>query len=315
MIIPRLIVCTVIFSAIASSLFAQEKKLDNLRSGGGSASAAQMSIWFAKEGNYYEKHGLNVELISIPGSSLALQAMLSGELPIIQAGGAGPIQVALSGTDTVVVATIAKKFNWWIFSQLNISRMEDLKGKVFGTTRFGTQSDLASRIALRLHGLDPERDVTMVQTGGPAETVTAMMTGKVHAAAISPPATLQAKRVKLKELMDLSKLDVEYHVNGLVTTRRYLKSNEDVVRRFLKAYIEGAVRGQKDKAFAMKTMGKYFRTDDREVLEETYEMSIKNGFSVPPYPAGISSLIQELEKQFPKARGAKPEDFTDSRLV
>jgi ABC-type nitrate/sulfonate/bicarbonate transport system substrate-binding protein len=193
--------------------------------------------------------------------------------------------------------------------------MEDLRGKVFGTTRFGTQSDLASRIALRLHGLDPERDVTMVQTGGPAETVTAMMTGKVHAAAISPPATLQAKRVKLKELMDLSKLDVEYHVNGLVTTRRYLKSNEDVVRRFLKAYIEGAVRGQKDKAFAMKTMGKYFRTDDREVLEETYEMSIRNGFSVPPYPAGISSLLEELEKQFPKARGAKPEDFADTRLV
>jgi NitT/TauT family transport system substrate-binding protein len=317
MIIHRLIMYIVILSAIAgsSSLFAQEKKLENLRSGGGSASAAQMSIWFAKEGNYYEKNGLNVELISIPGSSLALQAMLSGELPIIQAGGAGPIQAGLSGTDTVVIATIAKKFNWWIFSQPTISRMEDLRGKVFGTTRFGTQSDLASRIALRLHGLDPERDVTMVQTGGPAETVTAMMTGKVHAAAISPPATLQAKRVKLKELMDLSKLDVEYHVNGLVTTRRYLKSNEDVVRRFLKAYIEGAVRGQKDKAFAMKTMGKYFRTDDREVLEETYEMSIRNGFSVPPYPAGISSLLEELEKQFPKARGAKPEDFADTRLV
>jgi NitT/TauT family transport system substrate-binding protein len=317
MTIYRLVICCMflIGSYGSSSLFAQEKKLDNLRTGGGSASAAQMSIWFAKEGNYYEKNGLNVELISIPGSSLALQAMLSGELPIIQAGGAGPIQAALSGTDTVVIATIAKKFNWWIFSQPNINRMEDLKGKVFGTTRFGTQSDLASRIALRLHGLDPERDVTMVQTGGPAETVTAMMTGKVHAAAISPPATLQAKRVKLKDLMDLSKLDVEYHVNGLVTTRRYLKGNEDVVRRFLRAYIEGAVRGQKDKAFAMKTMGKYFRSDDREVLEETYEMSIKNGFSVPPYPAGIASLLQELEKQFPKARGAKPEDFADGRLV
>ena len=315
--IHRLIMCCMLLSMVCWSpeSLAQERKVEKLRTGGGSASAAQMSIWLAKEANSYEKHGLNVEVISIPGSSLALQAMLSGELPIIQAGGAGPIQAALSGTDTVVVATIAKKFNWWIFSQPNVNRMEDLKGKVFGTTRFGTQSDLASRIALRLHGLDPERDVTMVQTGGPAETVTAMMTGKVHAAAISPPATLQAKRVKLKDLMDLSKLDVEYHVNGLVTTRRFLKSNEDVVRRFLRAYIEGAVRGQKDKPFAMKTMGKYFRTDDREVLEETYELSIKTGFNVPPYPAGIASLLQELEKQFPKAKSAKPEDFADSRLV
>jgi hypothetical protein len=87
------------------------------------------------------------------------------------------------------------------------------------------------------------------------------------------------------------------------------------VRRFLRAYIEGAVRGMKDKAFAMKTMGRYFRTDDRDLLEETYEMSIKTGFSVPPYPAGIASLLQELEKTSPKAKSAKPEDFTDSRLV
>jgi ABC-type nitrate/sulfonate/bicarbonate transport system substrate-binding protein len=313
----RVAVCfaLIMTTLVSSSLLAQDKKLEKFRVGGGSASATQMSLWLAKEGNFYEKHGLNVEVISIPGSSLALQAMLSGELPIIQAGGAGPIQANLSGTDTVVIATIAKKFSWWIFSQPHINRLEDLKGKVFGTTRFGTQSDLASRIALRRHGLDPDRDVTMVQTGGPAETVSAMMTGKIHAAAISPPATLQARKVKLKELLDLSKLDIEYHVNGLVTTRRFLKTNEDTARRFLRAYVEGAVRGMKDKAFAIKTMGKYFRTDDREVLEETYDLVIKDGFNIPPYPAGIASLLEGLDKQFPKAKTAKPEDFTDSRLV
>ena len=313
----RVLMHAVLVAAICFSLTAtaQDKKLEKLRTGGGSASGAQMSIWLAKEGNYYEKNGLNVEVISIPGSSLALQAMLSGELPIIQAGGAGPIQAALSGTDTVIIATIAKKFNWWIFAQPNINRIEDLRGKIFGTTRFGTQSDLASRIALRRAGIDPERDITMVQTGGPAETISAMVAGKIQAAAITPPATLQARKLKLKDLVDLSKLDIEYHVNGVVTTRRYLKSNEDTVRRYLKAYIEGAVRGMKDKAFAMKTMGRYFRTDDREILEETYEMIIKTGFSVPPYPAGIASLLQELEKPFPKAKGAKPEEFADDRLV
>ena len=90
MLIHRLIMCCTLLSAVccSSTVLAQEKKLERLRTGGGSASDAQMSIWFAKEGNYYEKHGLNVEVISIPGSSLALQAMLSGELPIIQAGGA-----------------------------------------------------------------------------------------------------------------------------------------------------------------------------------------------------------------------------------
>ena len=312
----RIVILFILVASILSvPAFGQEKPVQKFRTGGGSASAGQMSIRFAKEGNYYEKNGLNVEVISIPGSSLAIQAMLSGELPIIQAGGAGPIQAALSGTDTVIVATIAKKFNWWIFSQPGIKRIEDLRGKIFGTTRFGTQSDLASRIALRRAGIDPERDITMVQTGGPAETISAMVAGKVHAAAVTPPATLQARKAKLKDLVDLSKLDVEYHVNGVVTTRRFLKSNEDTVRRFLRAYIEGAVRGMNDKAFAMKSMGKYFRTDDHEVLEETYEMVIKNGFNVPPYPAGIQSLLLEVEKTVPKAKSAKPEEFADSRFV
>ena len=141
----------------SSFLFAEEKKLEKLRVGGGSASATQMSLWLAKEGNYYEKHGLNVEVISIPGSSLAIQAMLSGELPIIQAGGAGPIEANLSGADTVIIATIAKKFNWWIFSLPSINRMEDLN-KVFGTTRFGTQSDPAS--GSRFGAMDSIRSAT-----------------------------------------------------------------------------------------------------------------------------------------------------------
>jgi len=245
----------VFVTLIAAVATAQDKKLDKIRVGGGSTSATQMSMWLAKEGNFYEKYGLSVEAISIPGSSLALQAMLAGELPIIQLGGAASIQANLSGADTVIIATIVKKFLFWIYSRPEIGRMEDLKGKIFGTTRFGTLSDLASRFALRFYGIDPERDITMVQTGGPAETVTAIVTGKIHAAALSPPATLQAKKVKLKELLDMSKLDAEYHINGVVTTKRYLKSNEDTVRRFMRAYIEGAARGQKDKAFALKAMG------------------------------------------------------------
>jgi NitT/TauT family transport system substrate-binding protein len=217
-----LIACVVVGLLMMEIADAQERKLDRIRVGGGSTSATQMSMWLAKEGGLYEKHGIVVEAISIPGSSLALQAMLAGELPIIQLGGAASIQANLSGADTVIIATIVKRFLFWIYSRAEIGRMEDLKGKVFGTTRFGTLSDLASRFALRLYGIDPERDITMVQTGGPAETVAAIATGKVHAAALSPPATLQGKKAKLRELLDMSKLDAEYHINGVVTTRKYL---------------------------------------------------------------------------------------------
>ena len=311
---------SIVGALVAAPLFlahAQEKKLEKIRVGGGSSSATQMSMWFAKEGGYYDKHGLAVEAISIPGSSLALQAMLAGELPIIQLGGAASIQANLSGADTIIIATIVRKFLFWIYSRPEISRMEDLKGKVFGTTRFGTLSDLASRFALRLYGIDPERDIVMVQTGGPAETVAAILTGRIHAAALSPPATLQGKKAKLRELLDMSKLDAEYHINGVVTTRRYLKTNEDTVRRFMRAYIEGAARAQREKNFAVKTMAKVFRTDDRELLDESYDLIIKNNFVVPPYPSvpGIASLLKGLEPSNPKAKSSKPEEHADARIV
>jgi ABC-type nitrate/sulfonate/bicarbonate transport system substrate-binding protein len=102
-------VLTLAFACVATSISqsaAQDKKLERIRIGGGSVGAPQMTMWFAKEANFYEKHGLAVEAIHIPGSSMALQAMLSGEVPIIQLGGAASMQANLAGADTVIVATI-----------------------------------------------------------------------------------------------------------------------------------------------------------------------------------------------------------------
>jgi ABC-type nitrate/sulfonate/bicarbonate transport system substrate-binding protein len=295
---------------------AQDKKLERIRIGGGSVGAPQMTMWFAKEANFYEKHGLTVEAISIPGSSMAIQAMLSGEVPIIQLGGTASMQANLAGADTVIVATVLKKFLFSIFSRPELTRIQDLKGKLFGATRFGTLSDFASRFALEKHGLNPERDITMVQTGGQPETVVALLTGKVQAAALSVPATMRARKANMRELLDMAKLEATIHQNGVVTTRRYLKTNEDTVRRFLRAYIEGAALAKKDKAFAMRVMAKYLATQDREVLEDAYER-VTLHLEIPPYPTveGVGVLLKTLEKAQPKAAAAKPEDFLDSRLI
>jgi len=157
------IITAIIFcAACLSEPAAQEKKLERIRIGGGAVGAPQMTMWFAKEANLYEKHGLAAEAIHIPGSSMALQAMLSGEVPIIQLGGTASMQANLAGADTVIVATILKKFLFSIFSRPEITRIADLKGKLFGATRFGTLSDFASRFALERNNLNPDRDIAKV---------------------------------------------------------------------------------------------------------------------------------------------------------
>ncbi len=312
-IIVMVLICAAISFSHAS---AQDKKLERIRIGGGSVGAPQSTMWFAKEAGLYEKHGLAVEAISIPGSSMALQAMLSGEVPIIQLGGTASMLANFAGADTVIVATILKKFLFSIFSRPEITRMVDLKGKLFGATRFGTLSDFASRFALEKSGLNPERDITMVQTGGQPETVLALLTGKVQAAALSVPATMRAKKSNMRELLDMATLESVIHQNGVVTTRKYLKTNEDTVRRFLRAYIEGAVLAKKDKAFATKVMAKYLGTNEREVLDDAYER-VTLHLEIPPYPTveGVGVLLKSMEKTQPKAASAKPEDFLDGRLV
>lgn len=127
---------------------------------------------------------------------------------------------------------------------------------------------------------------------------------------------VMAKKGNMRELLDMAKLEATIHQNGVVTTQKYLKTNQDTVRRFLRAYIEGAALAKKDKAFATRVLAKYLKTDDREILDDAYERVILH-FALPPYPTaeGVGVLLKTLEKTQPKARTAKPEDFIDGRLV
>jgi len=302
---------------LLSAAPAQGKEQDKIRVARASDSATESAIWFGKEAGLFEKHGLSAELIRIRGSSTVVQTMLSGDIALSQIGGAAVVDANLSGADLTMVATIIRNFVFYLFSRPEIQRIEELKGKTIGTSRFGSISDFAGRFALEKHGLQPERDVTILQTGGPSESVAALHTNRIQAVALTAPATIQARKLGLRALFDISQLESNFPFNGIVTTKAYLKSNEDIVKRFLKAYSEGVVLAKKDPAFAKKVMAKYFRSDDREVLEESYEWIVKQNTSIPPYPAarGFTTILQGIEKRNPKAKLAKPEDFIDSRIV
>ena len=107
----------------------------------------------------------------------------------------------------------------------------------------------------------------------------------------------------MRELLDMAKLEATIHQNGVVTTRKYLKTNEDTVRRFLRAYIEGAVLAKKDKAFATKVMAKYLGTNEREVLDDAYER-VTLHLEIPPYPTveGSRGVAQNLGKGAAQSR-------------
>jgi NitT/TauT family transport system substrate-binding protein len=315
-----------IFSALTALIFllataglgrSQSEKLDRIRVARASDSATEAALWFAKEGGFFEKHGIFAELIRFQGSSLVVSTMLAGEVAISQIGAAAVVDSGLAGGDLINVASIIRNFVFYIFSRPEIERITDLKGKAMGTSRYGAISDFAARFALAKNGLQPEKDVAILQTGGPSESVAALSANRIQAVALTAPATIRARKLGLRPLLDISKLEANFPFNGIVVRKSFLKSNENLLRRFMMAYIDGVALAKKDAPFAKKVMAKYFKSEDREILDESYDWIVKQNFTLPPYPAipGLVTILKAVEARNPKAKDMKPGDFVDMGIV
>ena len=309
--------CQLLVTTLLSSNVLYAQQLDKIRVARSSDSATEAALWFAKDAGLYEKHGLSVELLRLSGSSLVVSTMLAGEMPFSQIGAAAVIDANLAGGDLVIITTLIKNFVYYIYSRPEIQSFAELKGKAIGVTRFGANSDFAARFAATKFGLQPEKDLAILQTGGPAESVTALNTNRIQAVALTAPATIRARKLGLREILDVSKLEANFPFNGMVATRSFLKNNGGIVRRFLMAQAEGVALAKRDGNFARKVLAKYFRNDDKEVLDESYNWIVKQNYNLPPYPAltGLSTILKATEARNPKAKNAKPEDFVDSRFV
>ena len=121
-------------------------------------------IWMAKESGAFEKYGIQADIILITSGPLAVQALIGGDLQAVSAASNAVINAILSGAPIVAVGGTAKRPYHRLFVQPEINRLEDLRGKSLGVTRFGSITDNLSRILLRRNGL--EGAVNVRQLGG-----------------------------------------------------------------------------------------------------------------------------------------------------
>jgi ABC-type nitrate/sulfonate/bicarbonate transport system substrate-binding protein len=110
----------------------------------------------------------------------------------------------------------------------------------------------------------------------------------------------------------MADIDFEVQGSGLATSRSYIKANREVVKSALKAYVEGIYYVFENRAAAVKTLSRYMRTDDQEVLDYSYQHYLKRT-PKKPYPTmkGIQNLIDMSAPQVAQAKTAKTEQFVD----
>jgi NitT/TauT family transport system substrate-binding protein len=272
-------------------------------------SASQSPTWVARESGYFEKNGLQIELIAFKSGPTATQALIAHDIDILTAGGVEVINADLQGANMVFVAQNVGTFPYTLYVGKHIKNAQALKGGKLAISSFGGPSEFLTRYAVQRLGLDPQQDVTLVQVG--TQRFSALASGSVDGAMIQPPDTLKAREIGLKPLLDLSDSGLKFPFNNITTRKDILAGNRPKVVNFLKAYVAGLARFHMDRSFTLQVLKKYLRTDEEAVLADTYQFWNKL-FPKKPYfeREGVETYFEMAKKG-----NASPEQFFDNSLI
>jgi NitT/TauT family transport system substrate-binding protein len=301
--------CVLVFSSAWTR--AQAQPLPKIRIGYPSISSRQAQLWIAKDEGIFRKHGLDVELIFLRGGQVAIQALTGGDPPLVTIGNV--IIANLQGHDIVLVGSVENSYDQSVFARPGtMTRMEQLKGKRFGISGFGSATHNAALILFKKFNLEPTKDVAFVPTGTGPERLAAMTSGRIDATFFNPSEVPQALKAGFVEIIQMADIGFEVQGSGLATSRRYIKANREIVKSVLKAYVEGIYYVFKNKGATIKTLTRYMRTNDQDVVDYSYDHYLKRT-PKKPYPTmkGIQNLIDTSAPQIPQAKTAKPEQFVD----
>lgn len=298
-------------SAIAAA--APEK----LTIGWSAIAGSQAPFWITKEAGLFEKTGLDVTMIYVDGGSKATQALMSGDMPIAQVGGNAPVVARLRGADVTLIAGLLNVLAYSMVVAPEIKKPEDLKGKKLSVSRFGSNSDYATRKILLKWGLKPDVDVAVLQIpGGQPARMAAIQSKVVHGMVAQPPVTNLARKLNLNIIAEPEDFGGAYPTTPVASRLSYIREKRETVRKFTRALLEGIHLYKTNKDFSKKIIGKYVKTSDNDALEDSYQYFSR---LVPqkPYPSvdAVREALAELGEKDPKARAAKPEDFVDLSLI
>jgi ABC-type nitrate/sulfonate/bicarbonate transport system substrate-binding protein len=302
----------VLFSWLASSAAAQTQPLKVVFP---SFSGAFTPLWMAQDLGFFAKHGVEVQPVFIEGGSRATQAIVARDVDLGILSG-GVIEATLAGADLTFIGTHLKTLVFSLYGPAEVRGVPDLKGKIIGVTRFATPAQYSAILALRKFGLEADRDVKLLQTGGIPNSLAAMQKGVVQAAVLTAPTTIQARALGYREVSDIASLGIPFIHVGVTLRKATLRDQPRQVEAFLKGFHEATRLMKSNEALANKITGKYTRVQDAERLKETYQSFAKHlslDLQVPR--EAIVNMMQFVVATDPRAGKAKPEDFYDNSAL
>ena len=218
-------------------------------------------LWFARDVGLYEKYGLDGQLVFIQGGSILLQAMLAGQAHAAQNGIAETMVAVLRGGDVKILGVTSNIFPYTLIAAKGAKGAKDLMGGRIAVNRLGDVSAIASRVALRKLGLNPDKDVTMLQVGGSPQRLAALQSGSVQGAALD---FMSGLRLSKQGYTVLAEVSLNYPYLGPVVSARFLREKPATAEAFVKAFVESIARFKRNREEGIKALARYMKSNETE---------------------------------------------------
>ena len=272
--------------------------------------------YMAQDAGLWKKNGLDTRVITFESGATLAQVARTGEIKFAINSGPATVASRSQGADTVIIAAAVNRLPYSMVTTKTISKWADLKGKKVGISRFGSGTDTAIRLLARKFGLDASKDLILLQGGTQQSRLQGLLTGVIDATLVSPPLDFMAKKQGLRILTDSTELTSPYPQLVIETTDRFNREQPQLVKSLLKGFIEGLRYSASHKDETKKTITKYLKTADPEILEATYRSFMQvTDYNAMPNLDGIRNAMDEIAQRVSAVRSRRPEDFVDLRLL
>ena len=283
-----------------------------------SALESSNAVWYvAQDRGFYKKTGLDVDLLFIPSTTTSVSSLVAGDVQVANASGGGVANAVVAGADLVMVSCYLNSLPYELVVNESIKSAEELKGKSIGISRVGSASDVAARALIRGLGLEPDKQVLIMQVGGPAERAASFRTGRI-AGFPSPPGIIHlAKGMPFRILISTADFQKRFDFPYIcaTTTKSFLSRQRETVKKVLMAHIEATQFFKTHKEETKKMISKYSRISNEAYLEAAYLATAKLYDRVPLVTrTGVETQIKEAVSRKPSVN-LRFEDMVDESIV
>jgi ABC-type nitrate/sulfonate/bicarbonate transport system substrate-binding protein len=303
----RRIVLVVAFTAVFSVDRSTAAEKTKLTIGYSTTGPTAVGLWTAKDSGAFEKYGIDPTLIFISSSPVMVPALIGGDVQAAVAGANAVIAAVLRGASIVSVASLANRPYLRLWVHPEVTRVEELRGKTFGVSRFGATTDNLTRILLRRVGL--ENAVNVRQLGGTLEVGLAFRHRQIDAAVLATLRTDVPHRI----LIELAESGIQYSMGQLVVPRDFYRRSPETLDKLMRAYLEGVavLRDPTQKDRVLKTVAHYTRLKEMKAVDEIYTDAAKYVDRVPRVEAEpVAATLEMMGK-----KGLPIETFADNSII